>query len=205
MSERGFDPVAMNVLARTDRFVDALAAGHPVGSDDIDRDDPSIPALAALLREWRDELRQPPLPRLVSEEAALVAVGRGRARRKDLRRGVLWVASVAAAIVAFGGLGVMVGDAQPGGPLYGVHTVLFGQAPVDDDQIELTANNELAEVRQMIAQGRWDQAQGKLATVNDTVQNVNDTSRKHNLIDQVNRLNAKVNTRNPDATVTPGK
>lgn len=202
MSERGFDPVAMSVLARTDRFVDALAAGDPIGCDDIDRDDD---ALAALLCEWRDELRQAPSSRLVSEEAALVAVGRGRARRNDLRRGLLWAASVAAAVLAFGGLGVMVGDAQPGGPLYGVHTVLFGQAPVADDQIELTANNELAEVRQMIAQGRWDQAQGKLATVNDTVQNVNDTSRKHNLIDQVNRLNAKVNTRNQDATVAPGK
>jgi hypothetical protein len=201
MSERGVDPVAMNLLARTDRFFDALAAGDPVGSVDADRDDA---ALAALLCEWRDELRQPPSPRLVAEEAALAAVRSARARRRDLRRGALRVTSVAAAVLAFGVLGVLVGDAQPGGPLYGVHTVLFGQAPVDDDQIELTANNELAEVRQMIAQGRWDQAQGKLATVNDTVQNVNDTNRKNNLIDQVNRLNAKVNTRNPDATVTPG-
>ena len=70
--------------------------------------------------------------------------------------------------------------------------------------IELTAKNELAEVQQMIAQGRWDQAQGKLAAVNDSVQNLNDNNRKHRLIDQVNRLNAKVATRDPDATVPPG-
>ncbi|MGC2656068.1 MAG: anti-sigma-D factor RsdA [Mycobacterium sp.] len=201
MSERGPDPVATDLLTRTDRFVDALAAGDPVDTVDNDRDDD---VLAGLLGEWRDELRRPSSPALVPEEAALIALRSGRAVRADQRHGLTLVASVAAAILAFGGLGVMVADAQPGGPLYSVHTVLFGQAPVDDDQIELTAKNELAEVQQMIAQGRWDQAQGKLAVVNDTVQNVNDTNRKQNLINQVNRLNAKVATRNPDATTAPG-
>src|SRR5579875_3713982 len=177
----------MEVLDRTDRFFDALAAGDPLGSGD----DPDDDVLAALLGDWRDQLRQPSAT-LVPEEAALTALHSGHAGDANRRRGLALLASVAAAVLAFGGLGVMVGDAQPGGPLYGVHTVLFGQAPVDDDQIELTAKNELAEVRQMIAQGRWDQAQGKLATVNDTVQNVNDTNRKNNLITQVNRLNAKV-------------
>jgi hypothetical protein len=193
--------VATRLLTRTDRFIDALAAGGPVVPADGDRDDD---VLAALLGEWRDELRQPPSPALVREEAALAALRTGRAVGLDQRRALTLTASVAAAVLAFGGLGVMVADAQPGGPLYGVHAVLFGQAPVDDDQIELTAENELAEVQQMIAQGRWDQAQGKLAAVNDTVRSVNDTHRKQNLISQVNRLNAKVATRNPDATSAPG-
>ncbi|HVQ98164.1 MAG TPA: anti-sigma-D factor RsdA [Mycobacterium sp.] len=198
MSERGPDPVTMDVLAGTDRFVDMLAAGYPV---DADCDDD---LLAALLGEWRDELRKPSPPALVSEDAALAAFCSVRAVHTKRRRGLTFFASAVAAALAFGGLGVMVGDAQPGAPLYSVHTVLFGQAPVDDDQVELTAKNQLAEVQQMIVQGRWDQAQGKLTAVHDTVQNVNDTNRKQNLMDQVNRLNAKVATRNPDATSAPG-
>ncbi len=202
MSEHEFDPVDVDVLTRTDRFIDVLAAGHPVDAADADREDD---VLAALLGEWRDELRWSPAPASVAvDEAVLAALSSAPAARPGWRRGLTLAVSAAAAVLAFGGVGVMVGDAQPGGPLYSVHTVLFGQAPVDDDQIELTAKNELAEVQQMIAQGRWDQAQGKLAAVNDSVQNVNDTNRKHHLIDQVNRLNAKVATRNPDATVPPG-
>jgi hypothetical protein len=201
VSDRGPDPVATRLLARTDRFIDALAAGGPVVPVDGDRDDD---VLAALLGDWRDELRRPPSPALVREEAALAALRTGRAVGLDQRRGLALTASVAAAVMAFGGLGVMVADAQPGGPLYSVHTVLFGQAPVDDDQIELTAKNQLAEVQQMIAQGRWDQAQGKLAAVNDTVHSVNDTHRKQDLINQVNRLNAKVATRDPDAATPRG-
>ncbi len=199
MSELEFDPVATDVLARTDRFIDALAAADPIGTADADRDDD---VLAALLGDWRDELRQPPSAALGIEEAAFAALSCGRAARANRRRG-LALAAVAAAVLAFGGLGVMVGDAQPGGSLYNVRTVLFGQAPVDDDQIELTAKTELAEAQQMIAQGRWDQAQGKLAAVNDTVQSVNDTNRKHDLIDQVNRLTAKVATRDPGPFIPP--
>jgi hypothetical protein len=201
MSDRDFDPVAADVLIRTDRFIDVLAAGLAVGTADVDREDD---VLAALLGEWRDELRRPPAPTPAPDDAALAALDSARAVWADRRRKLTLATSAAAAVLAFGGVGVMVGDAQPGGPLYSVHTVLFGQAPVDDDQIVLTANNELAEVQQMIAQGRWDQAQGKLAAVNDSVQNLNDNNRKHRLIDQVNRLNAKVATRDPDATVPPG-
>jgi Anti-sigma-D factor RsdA to sigma factor binding region len=201
MSDRDFDPVAADVLIRTDRFIDVLAAGLAVVTADVDREDD---VLAALLGEWRDELRRPPAPTAAPDDAALAALDSARAVWADRRRRLTLATSAAAAVLAFGGVGVMVGDAQPGGPLYSVHTVLFGQAPVDDDQIELTAKNELAEVQQMIAHGRWDQAQGKLAAVNDSVQNVNDTNRKHHLIDQVNRLNAKVATRNPDATAPPG-
>ena len=200
MSERGPDPVATHLLTRTDRFIDALAAGDPVNPADGDHDDD---VLAMLLGDWRDELRQHPSPAPVPIDVALTALRSRRAVEADQRRGLTLLASVAAAVLAFGGLGVMVADAQPGGPLYSVHALLIGQAPVDDEQIELTAKNELAEVQQMIAQGRWDQAQGKLAAVNDTVRTVNDTHRKQNLINQVNRLNAKVATRNPDATAAP--
>jgi hypothetical protein len=193
------DQPALGELARIDRFVDALAAREPV-----EFADPGDDVLAALLEEWRDELRWPPASALVSPDEAVAALNNGLAAARDRRRVLASIGSVAAAVLAFGGFGAMVGDARPGDPLYGIHTMLFGEPPsVHDEQIELSAKTELAKVQQMIAQGQWDQAQDRLAAVNDTVQTVNDTTRKQNLIDQVNQLNAKVVTHDPNATVAP--
>jgi len=61
----------------------------------------------------------------------------------------------------------------------------------------------LDQVQQMIALGQWDQAQDKLAAVGDRVQTVKDSDRKQDLIDKMNRLNAKVATRDPNAMVPP--
>lgn len=194
------DEPALEELARVDRFVDALAAREPV-----EFADPGDDVLAALLEEWRDELRWPPASALVSPDEAVAALSSGLAAARDRRRVLAAIGSVAAAVLAFGGFGAMVGDARPGDPLYGIHTMLFGEPPsVHDEQIELSAKTELAKVQQMIAQGEWDQAQDRLAAVNGTVQTVNDTTRKQNLIDQVNQLNAKVATHDPNATVAPG-
>jgi hypothetical protein len=48
----------------------------------------------------------------------------------------------------------------------------------------------------MIALGQWDQAHEKLAAVGAHVQTVKDVGRKQGLIEKVNRLNAKVVSRN---------
>ncbi|MBV9352541.1 MAG: hypothetical protein JOZ23_13555, partial [Mycobacterium sp.] len=191
------DQPTLEALAGTDRFLDALAAREPV-----EFTDPGDDVLAGLLEEWRDELRWPPASALVSDEEAIAALGSGLAARRYARRAPRVVGSVAAAMLALGGFGAMVGDAHPGDPLYGLHTLLFGELPsVHDDQVELSAKTELANIQQMITQGQWDQAQDRLAAVNDSVQSVNDSNRKQTLIDEVNQLNAKVANRNPNATV----
>ncbi len=196
----------LDELARSERFLDALATRATVDfADTADAADTGDDVLAALLEEWRDELRWPPASDLVSDAEAVVALERGLAARGFNRRGLAAAGAVAAAMLTLGGLGAMIGSAHPGDQFYGVHTMLFGEQPsVHDDQIELSAKTELAEVVQMIAQGQWDQAQHRLSAVSDSVQNVNDTNRKQNLIDQVNELNAKVATRDPNATLAPG-
>ena len=69
----------------------------------------------------------------------------------------------------------MMGGAQPGDTLYGVHTKLLGEPPsVHDERIAQSANTELDRVEQMIALGQWDEAQDKLAAVSDRVQTVKD-------------------------------
>lgn len=189
-----FEPT-LTELARTDQLIDALAAREPVDVEQREDD-----ALAALLADWRDELRWAPASALVAEAEAAAALQRGLAERPRRRRVPAFAGTAAAVLVALGGFGAMVGGAQPGDALYGVHTVLLGEPPsVHDDNVALTAKTELEQVQQMINQGQWDQAQDKLATVSDRVQTVNDTGRKQDLVDQVNRLNAKVANRDPNA------
>lgn len=197
-----FDQPDLDALARSDRLLDALATRQPIEFSDFA--EPGDQELAALLADWRDELRWPPASGLVSDREAVAALERGRAARRHARRGLMLVGSVAAAVLALGGFGALVGGAQPGDPLYGVHTMLFGEPPsVHDDRVALAAKTELEQVQQMITQGQWQQAQSKLAAVSDNLQTVNDVGRKQDLIDQVKQLNAKVSTRDPNATAPP--
>jgi hypothetical protein len=210
-----FDQLDADELARTERFIDALAMCQPVefgdDGDQGDREDQGDRALAGLLEDWRDELRSPSAGRSQLETCSELAVleasealNRGLAARRRVRRGLALVGSMAATVLGIGGFGVMVGDAQPGEALYGVHTMLFDELPsVHDDRIALSAKTDLDLVQQMITQGQWDQAQNKLAAVSDRVQTVNDYDRKQNLIDQVKSMNAKVVNRDPNATMSP--
>lgn len=173
------DRPPLDELARTDLLLDALAE-----REEVDFADPRDDALAALLGQWRDDLRWPPASALVSQDEA--------------------VGSVAAALLVLSGFGAVVADARPGDLLYGLHAMMFNRSRVSDDQIVLSAKANLAKVEQMIAQGQWAEAQDELAEVSSTVQAVTDGSRRQDLINEVNLLNTKVETRDPNATLRPG-
>jgi hypothetical protein len=190
------DQPALDELARTDLLLDALAERQPVDSDDPNED-----ALATLLEDWRDNLRWPPASALVSPEEAVEALRTGLADRRRGRRGLAAIGSVAATLLILSGFGAVVAEARPGDALYGLHAMFFDQPRVNDDQIELSAKAELAKVQQMINQGQWDQAQNQLAEVSSAVQSMNDGASRHNLMDEVNLLNTKVETRDPNATL----
>ncbi|WP_197283608.1 anti-sigma-D factor RsdA [Mycobacterium sp. Marseille-P9652] len=194
-----FQP-ALDELAHTDLLLDALAERRPVGPDD---DDPDFRALTTLLEDWRDNLRWPPASALVSPEEAVGALREGLALRKRSRRGLAAVGSVAAALMVASGFGAMVVEARPGDTLYGLHAMFFDQPKVNENQITLSAKADLAKVQQMIDEGQWDQAQNQLAEVSTTVQSMNDGADRHNLMDQVNLLNTRVESRNPNATLPP--
>lgn len=186
----------MDDVARTDLFFDALAERHS-----IDFDDPRDDMLAALLEEWRDDLRWPPASALVSQEEALEALHTGIAERRRTRRGLSAIGSVAATLLVLSGLGAVVADARPGQALYSLHSMFFDAPRVNNDQIVLSAKAELAKVQQMIAQGQWDQAEDQLAEVSSSVQSMDDDHRRNDLMNQVNLLNTKVETHDPNATL----
>jgi Anti-sigma-D factor RsdA to sigma factor binding region len=207
MSEPTHTPHRPNLdaVARTERFIDALAKRQPVEFGDVtDSGDTGERALAGVLEDWRDELRAPVPAGLCPEREAAEALNRGLAARRRRRRNLALAGTLAATVLGIGGFVAVMGEAQPGDTLYGVHTKVFGEpASVHDERIASSAQTDLDLVEQMITRGRWDEAQDKLAAVSDRVQTVKDGDRKQDLIDKVNLLYAKVANRDPNATVRP--
>ena len=197
-TSNGGDP-SLNEINRTDRFLDALASQQPVYSTD-----PSEAELAQLLAGWRDEVRTPPLMAPVTPRDAAVALTRAVEARKRTRTSMALVGSVAAAVLCLGGFGAVVAGAGPGDPLYGLHTMLFGEEQqTRTDQVAL-ASQQLAEVQQLIDEGQWDAAQDKLQTLTTTVATVNDVEQKQQLVTQWQDLSVKVDAKDPNATLPPG-
>ncbi len=174
--------------------------------------------LAALLGNWRDELRWPPATGLLSDADVMAAFNAGRAQKrtgpdpqrwtdtsKRNRRSLSVIGASAAAVLCIGGFGAVVAGSGPGDALYGVRTMLFGgQKQVRDDQIGLAAKTELSQVQTLISQGDWEQAQDKLVAVSTQVATIDDQQQKQELLDQFNDLSAKVVERDPAATAPPG-
>jgi hypothetical protein len=97
----------------------------------------------------------------------------------------------------------MVVEARPGGTLYGLHSMFFDEARVNQNQTMLSAKADLAKVQQLIDKGQWTQAENQLAEVSSTVQSLNDSAGRKELLDEIDLLNAKVDSRDPNATLPP--
>jgi hypothetical protein len=192
-----FDEARPHEVARSERFLDAVANREPVDFADCESGDRE---LAGLLEEWRDELRGRPIGELCGEQDAFDVLDRGLAQRRRARRRMALVSAAAAAVVGVAAFGAVLGQVKPGDALYGVRATVLGEpASVRDDRIAVSAEADLDQVEQMIALGQWDQAHDKLAAVGEHVQRVTDVGRKQGLIEKVNRLNAKVVLRNGHA------
>lgn len=196
----GGDP-SLNEINRTDRFLDALADEQPVYATD-----PGEAELAQLLAGWRDEVRRAPLRRALTPRDAVIAFEQARAARRRTRASLAVIGSTAAAVLCLGGFGAMVAGAGPGDALYGLRTAIFGERAnaTRDDAVVLAAQTQLAEVQQLISEGRWDDAQQKLQTLTTTVATVTDAERKQELVSQWQELTVKVEAQDPAATLPPG-
>lgn len=188
-------PESLDEFARTDLLLDALARRRPV-----DVEDPEVDVLTTLLEDWRDNLRWPPASALVTPEEAVNALRTGLAERRRGHRGLAVVGSVAIALLVLSGFGAMVVEARPGGTLYGLHAMFFDQPQVHEKQEMLAAKADLAKVQEAIDRGQWDQAKTQLTEVSSLVQSIDDPASKQELMDQLKLLNAKVESRNPNAT-----
>jgi hypothetical protein len=189
-----FDQPRPDEVARSERFIAALANREPLDvADHVDDRE-----LAALFEDWRDALRAP-ARRGCSEQDAAAALDRGLAARRHVRRRTAVLSATAAVVLGVAGFGAVLDQAGPGDTLYGVRAAVFGEPASAGDEIAVSAEADLDQVEQLIAQGQWDQAQHKLAAVGVHLQTVKDVGRKQGLIEKVNRLNAKVVNRDPRA------
>ncbi|MDM4141673.1 MULTISPECIES: anti-sigma-D factor RsdA [Mycobacterium] len=189
-------PDSLDEFARTDLMLDALAQRRPV-----DVEDPDADVLTTLLEDWRDNLRWPPASALVTPEEAVNALRTGLAEQRRGHRGLTVVGSVAAALMVLSGFGAMVVEARPGGTLYGLHAMFFDQPQVHEKQEMLAAKADLAKVQESIDRGQWDQAKNQLTEVSSLVQSIDDPASKQELTNQLKLLNAKVDARDPNATL----
>jgi len=187
------DP-GLDAVIRTDRFVDALAAGARMSSVD---------PLSAMLGDWRDDVRRRPDATVVTMSQASVALARVQKPLRRNRFALTVIGGVAAAVLCLGGFGAVVLDAKPGDALYGLRSTLFGERTQTRNEAVTLAAQELDQVQQLVNQGNWDEAQQKLVTLGPAVQNVSDAQSKQQLVEQYNSLTAKVIQRNPEATPPP--
>jgi len=155
----------------------------------------------ALLADWRDDLRWPPASALVSPEEAVAALHAGLAERRRPRRGLATVGSVAATVLVLSGFGAMVVEARPGETLYGLHAMFFDEQTGNQKQVMLSAKADLAKVQEMIDKGQWTQAQSQLNEVSSSLQSIDAGTGRNDLMDEVNLLHTKVQSRNPNATL----
>ena len=187
------DP-GLDAVIRTDRFVDALAAGARMSSVD---------PLSAMLGDWRDDVRRRPDAPVVTMSQASVALARVQKPPRRNRFALTVIGGVAAAVLCLGGFGAVVLDAKPGDALYGLRSTLFGERTQTRNDAVTLAAQELDQVQQLVNQGNWDEAQQKLVTLGPAVQNVSDAQSKQQLVEQYNSLTAKVIQRDPEATPPP--
>ena len=187
------DP-GLDAVIRTDRFVDALAAGARMSSVD---------PLSAMLGDWRDDVRRRPDATVVTMSQASVALARVQKPPRRNRFALTVVGGLAAAVLCLGGFGAVVLDAKPGDALYGLRSTLFGERTQTRNEAVTLAAQELDQVQQLVNQGNWDEAQQKLVTLGPAVQNVSDVQSRQQLVEQYNSLTAKVIQRDPEATPPP--
>jgi hypothetical protein len=193
----GGDP-SLNEINRTDQLLDALASEQPAYASDRGEAE-----LINLLSGWRDVIRDAPMTVPVTPRDAVIALDTAQRTRKRSRRTLALVGSTAAAVLCLGGFASVVAGAGPGDSLYGLRTMIFGEAPAPRDDAVMLASQQLAEVQQLVDQGQWDAAQQKLQTLTTTVATVNDDVRKQELVSEWQELTVKVEAQDPAAVLAP--
>ena len=195
----GGDP-SLNAIARTDRYLDALASEQPVYATD-----PADAELANLMAGWRDEVRRPPATGVATQRDAEIVLQRAVGARRRTRMSMAVLGSVAASLLCLGGFGAVVYGAGPGDALYGLRTCPVRRAAADAHRSGGARRaDSCTEVQQLIDEGHWDAAQDKLQTLTTTVATVDDAEQKQELVTQWKDLTVKVDAKDPNATVPPG-
>jgi len=198
------DPIDFLSIRADDEMLDALASGlstfggsdgrHALGVDHgLDDNYNDDQQMLALLAVWRDEVRNEPIPELISVEDASEAIVAGH-RTEHPRRRLMSVAAAAAVVVlGMSGVALSAGSAKPGDTLWGVSKALNGDRATSVEAAQ-EVGVTLASVRQALAEGHVAEAQAKLATITPVLSKVTDEQTKTELADTQANLAQTVQT-----------
>jgi len=198
------DPIDFLSIRADDEMLDALASGlssfggsdgrHALGADHgLDDNINDDRQMLALLAVWRDEVRNEPIPELISVEDASEAIVAGH-RTEHPRRRLMSVAAAAAVVVlGMSGVALSAGSAKPGDTLWGVSKALNGDRATSVEAAQ-EVGVTLASVRQALAEGHVAEAQAKLATITPVLSKVTDEQTKTELADTQANLAQTVQT-----------
>ncbi|HEY2202921.1 MAG TPA: hypothetical protein VGH99_00400 [Pseudonocardia sp.] len=189
------DPIELSAIGADDELLDMLAGRRPPGGPAGMRSvalDPQHDLgvyddqrMQATLAAWRADVLGEPLPELCSvDEASKLIIGGARPARRRL----MPVAAAAAVLVIAGaGLAAGVGTAQPGDALWGVSTMVNGDAASGKAAAQL--DTVLVAARTALAEGRISDAKEMLRKAQPTLKDVADPARRADLERMAANLN----------------
>ena len=174
-------PADLAAVQADDALLDALHGPNPSpeGSD---------ARLTQVLMAWRDEVDTEPVIQLVDTDTALAVVA--RARRPEPRRGGVLVPFAAAAAVlaiALSGVGVGARAAEPGDRLWSLTKVLYTDY-AESKEAAVTAQAQLKQASDLLAQGRVGEALIMLERVQDELPAVDDEESRTELQKDAGKL-----------------
>ncbi|MFF0609275.1 anti-sigma-D factor RsdA [Nocardia tengchongensis] len=183
-------PVDIAAVRRDDALIDAISGDGPVQTGTSEEYQ-----LAALLADWRAEIMAEPLPAGPDLDAIVAAVnqeigarqariGAGNRGRLRLVRPIL--GSAAALALIFGGLTAFSYNASPGDPLWKMKTVVFSEQA--QSTVVSRADSDLDQAKELIAQGKAEEAKPLMERAADNASQVNDSGKKDNLTDRWQQL-----------------
>ncbi|MEU1206692.1 anti-sigma-D factor RsdA [Nocardia sp. NPDC005825] len=183
-------PVDIAAVRRDDALIDAISGDGPVQTGTSEEYQ-----LAALLADWRAEIMAEPLPAGPDLDAIVAAVnqeigarqariGAGNRGRLRLVRPIL--GSAAALALIFGGLTAFSYNASPGDPLWKMKTVVFSEQA--QSTVVSRADSDLEQAKELIAQGKADEAKPLMERAADNASQVNDSGKKDSLTDRWQQL-----------------
>ncbi|MFD7848038.1 anti-sigma-D factor RsdA [Nocardia sp. NPDC059764] len=183
-------PVDIAAVRRDDALIDAISGDGPVQTGTSEEYQ-----LAALLADWRAEIMAEPLPAgpdldvivaAVNQEigARQARIGAGNRGRLRLVRPIL--GSAAALALIFGGLTAFSYNASPGDPLWRMKTVVFSEQA--QSTVVSRADSDLEQAKELIAQGKAEEAKPLMERAADNASQVNDSGKKDSLTDRWQQL-----------------
>lgn len=180
------EPLDMAQVRADDALIDGLTqAERPTGADPLDE------RLATLLAAWKADVEADPAGELVDVDSAVAAV---RSAPRPHRRRPLFgplTAAAAIAVMAFGGVGLVAKDSEPGDPLWGISKVLYAErARSVEAAIVIRSHLDVAD--SALRSGQVEQAEQALAEAQQKLPVVQDKDGKDRLAARTELLRAQL-------------